>query len=133
MTELKQEEKQMVDILKSLADNDLTIPIIILGLVREARLWHKQVLEHKRNLQTKSKSKGRKPQPLICSIPPFAKESDDLLVSWFVVPVVCHTADCEAEKEEVKAERRSMGNKISILWSLIFRGGNKCLFYRYYF
>ena len=50
---IKQEEKQMVDILKSLADNDLTIPIIILGLVREARLWHKQVLEHKRNLQNK--------------------------------------------------------------------------------
>lgn len=53
MTELKQEEKQMVDILKSLADNDLAIPIIILGLVREARLWHKQALEHKRNLQNK--------------------------------------------------------------------------------
>ncbi|MGQ7412922.1 hypothetical protein ACS6YT_11110 [Streptococcus suis] len=53
MTELKQEEKQMVDILKSLADNELAIPIIILGLVREARLWHKQVLEHRRNLQNK--------------------------------------------------------------------------------
>lgn len=53
MTESKQEEKQMVDILKSLADNELAIPIIILGLVREARLWHKQALEHKRNLQNK--------------------------------------------------------------------------------
>lgn len=37
----------MVDILKSLADKDLTLPIIVLGLVREARLWHKQVLEHR--------------------------------------------------------------------------------------
>lgn len=36
----------MVDILKSLADKDLTLPIIILGLIREARLWHKQVLEY---------------------------------------------------------------------------------------
>lgn len=53
LTESKQEEKQMVDILKSLADNELAIPIIILGLVREARLWHIQVLEHKRNLQNK--------------------------------------------------------------------------------
>lgn len=33
MTESKQEEKQMVDIIKSLADNELAIPIIILGLV----------------------------------------------------------------------------------------------------
>ncbi len=44
------------------------------------------------------------------SIPPFAKKSNDLLVSWFVGPVVCHTADCEAEKEEVKVERRGNMN-----------------------
>ncbi len=64
MTESKQEEKQMVDILKSLADNDLAIPIIILGLVREARLWHKQVLEHKRNLQKKVRARGESPNLL---------------------------------------------------------------------
>ncbi|WP_256958081.1 MULTISPECIES: hypothetical protein [unclassified Streptococcus] len=34
-------------IIKSLADKELVLPIIILGLVREARLWHKQILEHK--------------------------------------------------------------------------------------
>lgn len=44
----------MVNILKNLVDNDLAIPIIILGLVREARLWHKQVLEHKQNSQKKN-------------------------------------------------------------------------------
>ncbi|QBX30726.1 hypothetical protein Javan566_0051 [Streptococcus phage Javan566] len=41
------------------------------------------------------------------SIPPFAKESNDLLVSWFVGFVVCDTADCEVEKEEIKVERSS--------------------------
>lgn len=34
-------------IIKSLADNELAIPIIILGLIHEARLWHKQILEYK--------------------------------------------------------------------------------------
>uniref|UniRef100_UPI000CF61E85 hypothetical protein n=1 Tax=Streptococcus suis TaxID=1307 RepID=UPI000CF61E85 len=53
LTESKQEEKQMVDILKSLKTEDLGTVLIVLGLVREARLWHKQVLEHKRNLQNK--------------------------------------------------------------------------------
>ncbi|MEQ9763272.1 hypothetical protein [Streptococcus jiangjianxini] len=39
----------MLDIIKNLTDNkEVAIPIILLGLVREARLWHKQVLEHKR-------------------------------------------------------------------------------------
>lgn len=43
----------MEHIIKSLVDKELTLPIIVLGLVREARLWHKQMLEHKRNLQKK--------------------------------------------------------------------------------
>lgn len=37
----------MEDIIKSLVDKELTLPIIVLGLVREARLWHKQILENK--------------------------------------------------------------------------------------
>ncbi|MDQ0221696.1 hypothetical protein [Streptococcus moroccensis] len=44
----------MEHIIKSLADKELTLPIIMLGLAREARLWHKQVLEHKAEL-TKNK------------------------------------------------------------------------------
>ncbi|WP_180273254.1 hypothetical protein [Streptococcus suis] len=67
--------------------------------------------------KTKSKSKGRKPQPLICSIPPFAKESNDLLVSWFVGPVVCDTADCEVEKEEVRWKGGRMKAKIIFIVS----------------
>lgn len=43
----------MLELLKNLADERLTIPLIILGLVREARLWHRQVLEHKRELNKK--------------------------------------------------------------------------------
>ncbi|HFK7401118.1 TPA: hypothetical protein ACQOK2_000450 [Streptococcus pyogenes] len=37
----------MVDILKSLPEHDLAVAIVLIGLVREARLWHKQVLDHK--------------------------------------------------------------------------------------
>ncbi len=37
----------MVDILKSLKPEELGTVLIVLGLVREARLWHKQILEHK--------------------------------------------------------------------------------------
>ncbi len=40
-------------IIKSLKLEELGTVLIVLGLVREARLWHKQVLEHKRNLQKK--------------------------------------------------------------------------------
>ncbi|MGT2895951.1 hypothetical protein ACVRZR_06170 [Streptococcus entericus] len=43
----------MEHIIKSLVDKELTLPIIVLGLAREARLWHKQVLEHRRNLHNK--------------------------------------------------------------------------------
>lgn len=32
-----------------------------------------------------------------------------LLVSWFVSPVVCDTADCKVEEEEIKVERRGSG------------------------
>lgn len=37
----------MVDILKSLKPEELGTVLIVLGLVREARLWHKQILEYK--------------------------------------------------------------------------------------
>ncbi|MGT2785125.1 hypothetical protein [Streptococcus merionis] len=43
----------MVDILKNLPEHDLAVALVLIGLVREARLWHKQVLEYKRNLQKK--------------------------------------------------------------------------------
>lgn len=34
-------------IIKSLKPEELGTVLIVLGLVRQARLWHKQVLEHK--------------------------------------------------------------------------------------
>ncbi|MCS4488391.1 hypothetical protein [Streptococcus sciuri] len=37
----------MVEILKSLQEHDLAIVIMVVGLAREARLRHKQVLQHK--------------------------------------------------------------------------------------
>ncbi|ASO68519.1 TPA: hypothetical protein VIU19_001821 [Streptococcus pyogenes] len=37
----------MEHIIKSLQEHDLAIAIILVGLVREARLHHKQVLQHK--------------------------------------------------------------------------------------
>lgn len=37
----------MVEILKSLKPEELGTVLIVLGLVRQARLWHKQVLEYK--------------------------------------------------------------------------------------
>ena len=43
----------MEHIIKSLATKDTTAVILALGLIREARLWHKQILEHKRKLQNK--------------------------------------------------------------------------------
>ena len=43
----------MEHIIKSLATKDTTTVILILGLVREARLWHKQILEHNCKLQNK--------------------------------------------------------------------------------
>ncbi|MDA2875446.1 hypothetical protein [Streptococcus pneumoniae] len=43
----------MEHIIKSLANKDAATVILILGLVNEARLWHKQILEHKRKLQNK--------------------------------------------------------------------------------
>lgn len=43
----------MEHIIKSLVDKELTLPIIVLGLAREARLWHKQKLEHERALRKK--------------------------------------------------------------------------------
>ncbi|WP_202922267.1 hypothetical protein [Streptococcus sp. S784/96/1] len=43
----------MEHIIKSLEPKDVASILLILGLVREARLWHKQVLEHKQNSQNK--------------------------------------------------------------------------------
>ena len=43
----------MEHIIKSLVTKDTATVILVLGLVREARLWHKQILEHKRKLQNK--------------------------------------------------------------------------------
>ncbi len=43
----------MEHIIKSLVTNNTATVILILGLVREVRLWHKQILEHKRKLQNK--------------------------------------------------------------------------------
>ncbi|WP_192872608.1 hypothetical protein [Streptococcus suis] len=37
----------MMDILKSLTPDELGAVLTVLGLVRQARLWHKQVLDHK--------------------------------------------------------------------------------------
>ena len=34
-------------IIKSLQEHDLVIAVVLIGLVREARLYHKQVLQHK--------------------------------------------------------------------------------------
>lgn len=51
----------MEHIIKSLQEHDLAIAIILVGLVREARLHHKQVLQHKLEVMsfaTKNKSKG---------------------------------------------------------------------------
>ena len=52
---LKEKEvRQMMEhIIKSLATKDTATVILVLGLTREARLWHKQILEHKRKLQNK--------------------------------------------------------------------------------
>nr|DAS47810.1 MAG TPA: hypothetical protein [Caudoviricetes sp.] len=36
----------MEHIIKSLATKDTATVILVLGLTREARLWHKQILEH---------------------------------------------------------------------------------------
>ena len=47
--ELKEKEvRQMMEhIIKSLATKDTATVILVLGLVREARLWHKQYLAYK--------------------------------------------------------------------------------------
>lgn len=37
----------IADIIKSLAEHDAGIALILLGVIREARLWHKQWLEYK--------------------------------------------------------------------------------------
>lgn len=37
----------MEHIIKSLATKDAAIVILVLGLIREARLWHKQYLAYK--------------------------------------------------------------------------------------
>ncbi|HFI0698654.1 TPA: hypothetical protein ACGO8I_001013 [Streptococcus suis] len=37
----------MMDILKSLTPDELGTVLVVLGLVRQARLWHKQILDHK--------------------------------------------------------------------------------------
>ncbi|WP_165437824.1 hypothetical protein [Streptococcus ruminantium] len=43
----------MEHIIKNLEPKDVGSILLILGLVREARLWHKQVLEQKQNSQNK--------------------------------------------------------------------------------
>ncbi|WP_159560983.1 hypothetical protein [Streptococcus halichoeri] len=60
----------MVDILKSLPEHDLAVCVILIGLVREARLWHKQILEHQAS--KKNKRKGQKAPTSYLSIAPFA-------------------------------------------------------------
>ena len=53
-SKIKKEVRQMMEhIIKSLATKDTATVILVLGLTREARLWHKQILEHKRKLQNK--------------------------------------------------------------------------------
>lgn len=37
----------MEHIIKSLPEHDLAVAIVLIGLAREARLYHKQVLQHK--------------------------------------------------------------------------------------
>lgn len=49
----KEVRQMMEHIIKSLATKDTATVILVLGLTREARLWHKQILEHKRKLQNK--------------------------------------------------------------------------------
>ncbi|ETE02658.1 hypothetical protein U750_11270 [Streptococcus pseudopneumoniae G42] len=67
----------MEHIIKSLATKDTATVILALGLIREARLWHKQILEHKRKLQNKKVEKGATPQPLLDSVPSFAVKSNE--------------------------------------------------------
>ena len=43
----------MLELLKNLPEHDVAIAVLLVGLVREARLWHKQVLEHKAELTKK--------------------------------------------------------------------------------
>ena len=68
----------MEHIIKSLGTKDTTTVILILGLINEARLWHKQYLAYKlKDKELKKKQrKGRKPQPLLDSVPSFAVKSN---------------------------------------------------------
>lgn len=68
----------MEHIIKSLATKDTAIVILALGLVNEARLWHKQYLAYKlKDKELKKKQrKGQKPQPLLDSVPSFAVKSN---------------------------------------------------------
>ena len=68
----------MEHIIKSLANKDTTTVILILGLINEARLWHKQYLAYKlKDKELKKKQrKGQKPQPLLDSVPSFAVKSN---------------------------------------------------------
>ena len=69
----------MEHIIKSLATKDTAIVILVLGLIREARLWHKQYLAYKlKDKELKKKQrKGQKPQSLLVSVPSFAVKSNE--------------------------------------------------------
>lgn len=47
VTARKEVRQMMEHIIKSLATKDTATVILVLGLVREARLWHKQYLAYK--------------------------------------------------------------------------------------
>lgn len=66
-------------IIKSLATKDTATVILVLGLIREARLWHKQYLAYKlKDKELKKKQrKGQKPQPLLDNVPSFAVKSNE--------------------------------------------------------
>ena len=63
----------MEHIIKSLANKDTTTVILILGLINEARLWHKQYLAYKlKDKELKKKQrKGQKLQSLLDSVSSF--------------------------------------------------------------
>ena len=69
----------MEHIIKSLATKDAAIVILGLGLIREARLWHKQYLAYKLKDKelNKKQRKGQKLQSLLVSVPSFAVKSNE--------------------------------------------------------
>ena len=69
----------MEHIIKSLATKDTATVILVLGLIREARLWHKQYLAYKlKDKELKKKQRlGLLPPSLLDNVPSFAVKSNE--------------------------------------------------------